>query len=233
MKRGSTHTGDYHYIKCQSPYYDSVNDIRETNVNGVFTVQRCTAANLVKGAGTWVADSFLKLDQSSVQTITQSPKINDLTPLKLVFIDSNKQIKSIDVLYKNNGDLVLKNGFAIRSLLAEGETEKVLLRMIANGTVELHSGGGGHVFKNAGNVIVATIDILGNITGANLSGTNTGDQDLSGLQLKNLTFTNVEAVVKKFDVRTINIGSYQRIILNIKNLNTTSKTYQISADGST
>jgi len=48
-----------------------------------------------------------------------------------------------------------------------------------------------------------------------------------------VTFTNIESITKKFDIRTIYIGPRSHIILNIKNLNTTTISYQISADGVT
>lgn len=166
--------------------------------------------------------TFLKLDQSTPQTVTQSPIINDLTPLKLVFIDSNKQIKSINALYDATKDQIQIGNASAYSDSYGLSIEKSI---VAGGIIVFNGGNGNvsqsglitlingaSVFKNVstGNDSAIEIwtknlkaakftpsqdlEVVGNITGANLSGTNTGDQDLSGLQEELVSGTNIKTI---------------------------------------
>ena len=47
--------GNYHY-QALSRVADTINDRRTINTAGVLTMERCTVANVAKGAGTWVVD---------------------------------------------------------------------------------------------------------------------------------------------------------------------------------
>ena len=48
---------------------------------------------------TWLSSLYLKLDQSTPQTITASPKITSLTEGQLVYADANNQLQPIDAIY--------------------------------------------------------------------------------------------------------------------------------------
>lgn len=56
MTKGDKHIGRFIYLRCESEFYDAVNDLRQTNNNGYIKFERCTVANATKGGGTWVED---------------------------------------------------------------------------------------------------------------------------------------------------------------------------------
>lgn len=58
ITKGDGHIGCYLYLKCASEFSDAVNDLRITNTSGVITFEKCTVANVTKGAGTWEVQSF-------------------------------------------------------------------------------------------------------------------------------------------------------------------------------
>jgi hypothetical protein len=56
ITKGDKHIGRFIYLRCESEFSDAVNDLRQTNNAGYIKFERCTVANAVKGAGTWVED---------------------------------------------------------------------------------------------------------------------------------------------------------------------------------
>lgn len=70
MVNGSLDIGLYLYLRCESEFYDAVNDLRQTNNNGYIKFERCTVANSTKGGGTWVETKYEPL----ITYPTESPE---------------------------------------------------------------------------------------------------------------------------------------------------------------
>ena len=74
-----TATGKYFYLGNTSPTADTENDIRAYNNGGTWVIQRCSVANAVKGAGTWVVENLqrfvLKIDSDLTPLVTGDGKL--------------------------------------------------------------------------------------------------------------------------------------------------------------
>ena len=77
-----------------------------------------------------------------------------------------------------NGDVTVTGGGQFNSV---STTDTLFIGSYASSTTGFFTQGDLHIGGNA--TIDGTLDVLGDITGNNLSGTNTGDQDLSGFML--------------------------------------------------
>ena len=70
MTKGDKHIGRFIYLRCESEFYDAVNDFRQTNNNGYIKFERCTVANSTKGSGTWVETKY----EPEINYPTESPE---------------------------------------------------------------------------------------------------------------------------------------------------------------
>lgn len=91
---------------------------------------------------TWIGSYFLKLDQSTPQTLTDSPIIDTLVAGQMCYVDSNKKLVAIPVYWDAvNNRMGINKASPIRTLDVVGD-------ITATGTIRASGGGG--VFSQVG-----------------------------------------------------------------------------------
>ena len=112
---------------------------------------------------TWLSSLYLKLDQTTPQTITQSPKIDSLTAGQMCYVDANKQLKPIDVFWDDvNKRMGINKAVPTRALDVFGDiTSSGVIR--ADGGVVVMASSGFYTSTNS-DVQYGNNDLRGNAT---------------------------------------------------------------------
>lgn len=108
---------------------------------------------------TWLSSSFLKLDQTVQQTLTSSPKIDDLVAGQMCYVDANKQLKPINVFWDNVNNRMGINGSGTANLYVGG-TGYFLNNTTINGLVLCNSGVRTNLITDGSSLVNSTLGVI-------------------------------------------------------------------------
>lgn len=189
-----SHNGNNRYTHFHTPLSTSHNDLSGLN-DGDYKHLTATQLSELASAGT----TYLKLDQTTPQTLTQSPKITDLVAGQMCYVDANKQLKPIDVFW----DVV--NG---RMGIGGSRSAKLTILDTDKGTTNLYS---------SSNLIICTFDTTAANIGGSLSlggriNSTTGIFGFASLKgcKSNATINNLDGYAALFTTKN-GIGSREHI----------------------